>query len=126
MTDDLLDALLREAQREQALAPETLDAFAEALRARAERVLGDRVRPVEERVALLAREKDALLEEIEGVRAQHRSSSEAHDRLLAHHRQVIASVVAALEPLSSDLPWGYARVRARLQELLTSLRREIE
>jgi hypothetical protein len=125
MTDDLLDALLREAQRERALTPENLAAFAAALRARAERVLAERVRPLEDRLALLEREKEALLTEMDGVRAQHRASSEAHDRLLAHHREVVATVIGAAEPLVVGLPWGYKRVRARLLELVASLRKEL-
>jgi hypothetical protein len=132
VSDDLLDALLREAQREGALGPEVLSAFAEALRARAERILDDRVRALDERAALLARDNDslraeakALHTEIEGVRDQHRSSAEAHARLLQHHRHVVSTVVSALEALPTDLPGGDRGVREKLSALVASLRREV-
>jgi len=56
VSDDLLDALLRAALADGALAEDTLPHFAEALRARAARILAERVQPLAERAAAFEKE----------------------------------------------------------------------
>jgi hypothetical protein len=86
VSDDLLDALLREAQREQALTPEELTAFGAALRARAERILAERVRPIEERAAAFEKESAWRAETIAGLEA----AQAAAEKEIAHLRGEIA------------------------------------
>jgi uncharacterized coiled-coil DUF342 family protein len=69
-------------------------------------------------------EIDRLKQEREALRIEGRTTAEAHDRLLEHHRAALRHVAEALEPLPAGLPWSYRIVRARLLELLESLRKE--
>jgi chromosome segregation ATPase len=84
----------------------------------------------DEREALIAErqartdEIDRLKQEREALRIEGRTTAEAHDRLLEHHRAALRHVAEALEPLPAGLPWSYRLVRARLLELLESLRKE--
>jgi hypothetical protein len=132
VSEDLLDALLRTALAEEtALDARRLRPFAEALRARAARILAERVQPIEERAAAFEKESAwragiiaSLEAEKEALRREGRTTAEAHDRLLAHHRATLRRLAEALEPLPAALPWSYRLVRARLLELLESLRKE--
>jgi len=111
VTEDLLEALLRTALAEGTTLDErTLPRFAEALRARAERILADRLRTVEE--------------EREALRADKRTTAEAHDRLLAHHHATLRRLAEALEAMPAGLPWRYRRVRAQIEHLVETLRKE--
>ena len=89
-------------------------------------------RGLEQSVAALEKELEwrgevrrGLEVEIESLRAEWRSAAEAHDRLLAHHRLVLAAVVQNLEDVTPQLPWSYKRARARIAELAAALRKEL-
>lgn len=154
MSDDLLDRLLDLGLKEESLGPRTARAFAEALRQRARLVLDERVRVLEERNAILGRENAwreetvrnlqeenrwrqgamemleaqaaSLEREIQAVREEWQKAAAAHDRLLAHHRQLVARFAGALGALPGELPWGFRRVKKRLAELAAALRKELE
>lgn len=119
VSDDLLEALLRAALAEgETLDERNLKHFAEALRARADQILRERVQPIAERAAQvedLKRERQELI-------AEKQRSAEAHDRLLAHHRATLLRLAENLESLPRALPWSYRRVRAQIAEILESLR----
>jgi hypothetical protein len=68
-------------------------------------------------IETLERERLALADE-------KRVATDAHDRLLAHHRATLLRLAEALEPLPAALPWSFRRVRAKLAELVAALRRE--
>jgi hypothetical protein len=65
--------------------------------------------------ARLEKEKEALA-------ASERAASEAHDRLLEHHRATLLRLADCLDALPAELPWSYRRVRARLLELAETIR----
>ena len=125
MTDDLLEALLR-AFREEASVHDhrALTRLVDGLRARAQLVLADRLAPVEAERDALADRLAAVEADREAVRAEKRTTAEAHDRLLAHHRATVVRLAEALESLAPGLPWSYRRVRARIAELVETLRKE--
>jgi len=138
VTEDLLQALLRTALAEKSLDAQTLPRFAAALRARAEQILAERLMLLEERAASLEKEKEhwiaeadrrqkqieELKHERERLIDEKRTTSEAHDRLLAHHRATLLRLAETLESIPPGLPWSYRRVRARIAELLETLRKE--
>ena len=65
-----------------------------------------------------------LKDEMEGVRAEWRTASATHDRLLDHHRGVVRAAAESLQAVA-DLPvWKRGRARARLAELAAALRRD--
>ena len=66
-----------------------------------------------------------LMAEREGLREEWRTASATHDRLLAHHRSVVARVAEALETVIPWLPWSYKRARTRIAELAAALRKEL-
>jgi len=70
-------------------------------------------------------EVERLLAEIERLREEWRTASSAHDRLLAHHRSLVARVAESLETVTNWLPWSYKRARARITELAAALRKEL-
>jgi chromosome segregation ATPase len=74
--------------------------------------------------AYLARERASLGSQIEALRVEKSTASEAHDRLLEHHEAVLARFVEVLSAARGDLPWRYRRVRAGIQELLDGLGKE--
>jgi chromosome segregation ATPase len=152
VTEDLLQALLRTALAEKSLDAQTLPRFAAALRARAEQILAERLMLLEERAASLEKEcawraevvgglekekehwiaeadrRQKQIEELKHERErlidEKRTTSEAHDRLLAHHRATLLRLAETLESIPPGLPWSYRRVRARIAELLETLRKE--
>lgn len=65
-----------------------------------------------------------LKEEIEGVRAEWRTASSAHDRLLAHHRAVVRGVADSLVRVAALPVWKRAEARARLADLADALGRD--
>jgi hypothetical protein len=67
VTEDLLEALLRTALAEKSLDEKTLPHFAAALRARAEQILAERVKPLEERAAALEKEATWRAEVVAGL-----------------------------------------------------------
>jgi hypothetical protein len=76
-------------------------------------------------VETLRAEADRLKAEIEGLRQEWRTASAAHDRLLSHHRSLVARVAESLETVVPWLPWSYKRARARIEELAAALREEL-
>jgi chromosome segregation ATPase len=91
-----------------------------------------RVAGLEEEIAWRAAEVEArraevgrLLSEMEGLREEWRTATATHDRLLAHHRSVVARVAESLETAIPWLPWSYKRARARIAELAAALRKEL-
>ena len=65
-----------------------------------------------------------LKQEMEGVRQEWRTASQAHDRLLEHHRAVTAASAGALDAVKALPIWRHAEVRPRLAELSAALRRD--
>ena len=105
MSDDLVDRLLDLGVREGTLGPDTIADFSRALRERARQIL-------DARVATAEREWNA--------------STLAHDRLLEHHRQVLARTIAALEEVLGSAGWGFGKKsQEQLQSLVESLRQEL-
>ena len=64
-----------------------------------------------------AREREALQDE-------HRKASDAHDRLLGHHRGLLARMAAEMRS-AADAPRWSGRARRRLSELAELLEREL-
>jgi septal ring factor EnvC (AmiA/AmiB activator) len=150
---DSLDRIAALAADEGALDRRKLRGFLDALRDRARRVLEERVEPLAKRadafekesrwraevqagleaelawraeeVETLRAEAGRLKTEIEALREEWRTASAVHDRLLAHHRSVVAGVAGALETVIPWLPWSYKRARARIAELAATLRKEL-
>lgn len=79
-----------------------------------------------EAMASLEQSVRALEAEIEGLRAEHRESSQAHDRLLTHHRDVLGRIVAELMATSAVRFPGLRGVRQKLAALADLLRRETQ
>lgn len=65
-----------------------------------------------------------LQAEMEGVRAEWRTASEAHDRLLAHHRSVMRGTAESALEVSALPMWKRGHARARLADLAAALRRD--
>jgi chromosome segregation ATPase len=84
------------------------------------------IRQLKDESRRLQEECRRLQDEMEGVRAEWRTASAAHDRLLEHHRGVVRAAAEALVAVA-DLPiWKRGRARARLSELAAALRRDTE
>lgn len=65
-----------------------------------------------------------LQDEMEGVRAEWRTASEAHDRLLGHHRSVVRSAAESVLEVSALSVWRRSQARARLIDLAAALGRD--
>jgi len=65
-----------------------------------------------------------LSREAESLRAEWKTAAAAHQRLLEHHRELLARLADGLEPLAPALPWRHREVSRRLAELIVALRRE--
>ena len=65
-----------------------------------------------------------LKEEMEGVRAEWRTASAAHDRLLQHHRGVIRGAAESLAAVAELPIWKRGQARARLADIAAALRRD--
>lgn len=109
MSDPLLERLLALAEQEGALGPGRLEAFARGLRERAALILEERVEALERESRWLRENRDA--------------ASAAHDRLLDHHRRLLAQVVDALSSVAGHLRRGPAR--QEIEALVASLKREL-
>jgi len=72
----------------------------------------------------LQEEGGRLKEEMDGVRAEWRTASEAHDRLLGHHRSVVRAAAASLLEVQALPVWQRGRARARLADLAAALGRD--
>jgi chromosome segregation ATPase len=69
-------------------------------------------------------ENRRLKEEMDAVRAEWRTASAAHDRLLEHHRGVIRGAAESLGAVA-DLPmWRRGQARAHLADIAAALRRD--
>jgi chromosome segregation ATPase len=78
-----------------------------------------------EEVEARRHEVGRLLAQIEGLGEEWRTATATHDRLLAHHRSVVARMAATLETVTTWLPWSYKRARARIADLAAALRKEL-
>jgi len=112
---DPLPEILDLASREGALEGEALASFLEALRARAGLVLAERFERLEDRLRSLEAESERLADEL-------RRASEAHDALLAHHRQLVDGVATELASIASLSPLRARQARRRLLALAELLR----
>ena len=145
--------VLRLARAEGALEGDRLEAFAEGLRARAELVIEERVgrseselrrlegevawrretiAGQEETIRQLAQENAwrqettaTLQAELGALRAERDSSAQAHDHLLAHHRDVLGRAAAELTAVADLSFLSWRKARRRLAALATALRGEI-
>jgi hypothetical protein len=132
MSGPLFDRLLAIGRGEKILGFESLPLFAAAFRERGHVILDEVKRPLLERLAALEKETawqqetiGNLRGEIEGLRREWQAASAAHDRLLEHHRQLLRTLVTALEPLETAPRWRYRNlVLARLADVLAILRKE--
>jgi hypothetical protein len=146
MSDDPLEAIVTRAAAEGVLTPERAASFARALRERAEIILAERVRPLEDKAASLDREVawragqvaaleretawragqvETLQKAVSDLQAEHHAALSAHDRLLEHHRRLVGEMVAALAAFSAGLPWQFGRVRKEMERLAEVLRGEL-
>jgi len=86
------------------------------------------VASLERELATLSAQSSAafadLSREAESLRAEWKTAGAAHQRLLDHHRELLARLADGLEPLAPALPWRYREVSRRLAELIVALRRE--
>ena len=149
---ELLMEVLRLAQAEGALEGQGLEAFARALRERADLILAEHVRSLEEQVRSLEgenawrRETIADLEEhvrslesenawrretiagqeqqIARLQAAWQQAAQAHEQLLAHHRQALASVAAELLAIAALPLHRFRQARRRLATLIETMRPE--
>jgi chromosome segregation ATPase len=102
----------------------------EALKDESRRVQDENARVKEEHARLmdevrrLKDESRRLKEEMEGVRAEWRTASAAHDQLLGHHRGVMRGTAESLGAVSALPVWKRAEARARLADLAAALRRD--
>ena len=87
--------------------------------------LETRVAALEAENTWRTKEGSRLLAEIECLREEWRTASAAHDRLLAHHRSLLARVAESLDTVTTWIPWSYKRARARIAELAATLRKEL-
>ena len=69
-------------------------------------------------------ESARLKAEKEGLRAEWRTASEAHDRLLGHHRSVVRGAAESLRDVSALPLWKRGQARARLLDLAAALHRD--
>jgi uncharacterized protein (DUF3084 family) len=69
-------------------------------------------------------ESRRLKEEMEGVRAEWRTASSAHDRLLAHHRSVVRGSAESILEVSALPLWKRGQAKARLTSLAAALGRD--
>ena len=101
---DVVIEMLRVARREGALEGEALEAFAKALRERADVVLGEQ----------------------RGLGAELETAKRAHESLLAHHRDVLLRVSAELMSIA-ELSWPRLlwQARRRLTALAVLMRKEL-
>jgi uncharacterized protein (DUF3084 family) len=86
--------------------------------------LQDEVRRLKEESRRVQDECRRLKEEMEGVRAEWRTASSAHDRLLEHHRGVMRGAAESLLAVSALPVWKRRQARARLALLAEALRRD--
>ena len=130
---DPLERLLSRAQDEGLLDSEGLGQIVAAFRQRAERLLAERIEPLERsrasletEVAWLREQEVALKQEREAQIALSSESRDAHDRLLAHHRGVIERLIASLHELAGQVPGlNGERTRERLDSLARALSQEV-
>jgi chromosome segregation ATPase len=121
VSDDLLDALLRTALADEALDERTLPRFAEALRARAARILAERIQPIEERAAAFEKESGWRAEIVAGLEKEKAYLEGARDLLRAENArrdEQIGSLKAEREALIAE--------SGRLVEELAARRAEID
>jgi chromosome segregation ATPase len=86
--------------------------------------LMDEVRRLKDESRALQDECRRLKEEMEGVRAEWRTASAAHDQLLGHHRSVMRGTAESLLAVSALPVWKRGQARARLADLAAALRRD--
>lgn len=136
MPRDVLEEILFAAVHEKAIAEGSIAGLAAGLRDRARLILEERLRPVEARAQALEKENAwrartmdglageirGLKQEIEGLRAEWRTASAAHDRLLDHHRSVLRGAAESLAAVSALPFWRRGQARARLAGLEAALR----
>ncbi len=121
---DLLLDLLKLAREEGALEGSDLEAFVAALRERAGLVVAERIRRLQDQVTALERQEGVLKEELAWRREEAQKLKEAHDRLLAHHRDALTRLAAELSE-SARIPFYRPRLlRQRLRALADSLRHD--
>lgn len=143
---DALDRLLELVRSEGTSSAEGLAAFADGLRERARLVLEERVRPLEERISALEvsvaslereaawrQEAMAALEaEVAGLKGEALALREAwdtaaasHEKLLAHHRDVVSRAVQRFAAAASLPVWKFRSCRTLLQDSAALFAREI-
>jgi hypothetical protein len=122
---DLLSEVLRLAQEEGALEGEALVAFARALRERADLILQERVRALEEESAWRREAMAGLETRAAGLAAERENAMRAHEQLLAHHRDVLAQVVGELRAVAALPLVRMGQVRRRMAALADLLRKEL-
>jgi hypothetical protein len=127
--DDPLTEFLKLAQQEGALEGEDLAAFAAGLRARADRLIAERVGRAETKLRVLETEnrwqKDTVLNlesAVAAAGAEREKASAAHESLLTHHRELMARSAGQLEEIASLSPLRALQVRRRLRALADLLR----
>jgi uncharacterized protein (DUF3084 family) len=86
--------------------------------------LQDEIRRLKEESRALQDEGRRLREEMDGVRAEWRTASSAHDRLLGHHRGLTRDTAESLVAVSALPIWKAGQARARLAVLAAALRRD--
>jgi chromosome segregation ATPase len=140
VSDDLLDALLRAALADEALDELTLPRFAEALRARAARILAERVQPIEERaaafekqsgwraeiVAGLEKEKEQLEGERDVLRAENARLKQEREALIAESGRLVDEIATRRAEIDRLLADREARIGEieRLKDEMNAVRAE--
>jgi hypothetical protein len=143
---DALDRLLELVRSEGMPSGEGLAAFAGGLRERARLVLEERVRPLEARIRALevsvaSLEREAawrqeamtgLEAEVAGLKGEAQSLQQAwdtaaasHEKLLAHHRDVVSLAVQRFAAAASLPVWKFRSCRMLLQDSAALFAREI-
>jgi chromosome segregation ATPase len=84
----------------------------------------DEVRQLKEESRAVQDECRRLKGEMEGLRAEWRTASVAHDRLLEHHRGLMRGAAEALAAVAELPVWRRGEARARLADLAAALRRD--
>ena len=87
------------------------------------RLMAERAR-LQDESRRLQDEGRRLKEEMEGVRGEWRTASEAHDRLLGHHRSVVRAAAESILQVQALSVWQRGQARARLHDLAAALGRD--
>jgi hypothetical protein len=122
------EAQVRRLEDENAWRRETIAGHERAIRGLEQEIAWRRetIRELEQENAWRRETIAAQEADLRGLRAQRDAAADAHDRLLAHHRDVIGRVAAELAAVAALPIYSLRSARRRLVSLALAIRGEIE